>query len=673
MTILEAINSAIESPTTIKGGDRFRTLLKQLKVLGIDLNLEVDFLNNEKVFKSLVNAVYKGKADLGKGAISPRNFRDSLNTVINAGKSEDRASILESKKISDWMDKNFGTKNVGQDRFIPTDDVAYQQASDTFIKRTVRRAEKIVTPFDTVDTLYEKVQNKLIKPHQINKAIRDLSLKNYFILKSTTGLRATEILDMTVRKNISEQDIKAGKRPYRIEDGIVRNVGLKGQNPMRINYPFGNYHQAVMEDQIRLAALNKALVADRRPPFGDNYNQSFTNELWPNNRQDTHRKLGNNLRPTFLEYNMEWMHEDTSITKTFQVKMLRNQFSRLMEATVDGNTHKIARSMGHVQGSTKEKFYSRVPISNKSLQEMQKKIPLEARKVTTSVASDLDNMIKTVYTDSFERTTPDLVREHGIDRVKGEIGKKVTTPEQFNLNLQQASVTEDPTPKTEDVKEIESRIQNEDKISKAAQQNVLSLQDNYKNTGVIPEGPQTPADKPLTKKQEAKKVIEDLYTNFGEDEYRQDIEIVKKQPEGTMIGHNLQEATSEEVDQIVKDTGADIKTPSGKAQVVKALGMIGKKLPVIGAGFGAYGAITTMKADAAEFEAPEGGDLASMLFGLETGEERQKARAAYQQIESLPFAPMFIPPAESVFPTEQEREEEREQTGAQMEALFTGA
>ena len=88
--------------------------------------------------------------------------------------------------------------------------------------------------------------------------------------------------------------------------------------------------------------------------------------------------------------------------------------------------------------------------------------------------------------------------------------------------------------------------------------------------------------------------------------------------------------------------------------------------------FGTIAAGTTLKTDASEFEAPEGGDLASMLFGLKSGEDRQKARAAYQQVESLPFVPMFIPPAEDVFPTEQEREEEREQTGAQMEALFTG-
>ena len=292
MTILEAIQLAIESPKTSQAGDRFRTLLKQLQQLKVDINQDIDFLNNEKVFKNLVDAVYSGKASLGKGADSPRNFRDSLNTVINAGKSADKASVLESTSIGNWMDKNYGSKNTGGDRYIPSNDAAYQQATDRYINRTVKRSERIITPFDTVDTLYEKVQNKLIKPSEINKAIRDLSLKNYFILKSTTGLRATEILDMTVKKNISKQDIEVGKRPYRIEDGIVRNVGLKGKNPMRINYPLGNYHQAVMEDQIRLAALNKALVADQRPPFDKNYNQSFAKELWPNNRQDVHRKLG---------------------------------------------------------------------------------------------------------------------------------------------------------------------------------------------------------------------------------------------------------------------------------------------------------------------------------------------------------------------------------------------
>ena len=357
---------------------------------------------------------------------------------------------------------------------------------------------------------------------------------------------------------------------------------------------------------------------------------------------------------------MQWMQEDTSVTDTFKVKYLRNQFSRLMEATVDGDVHKVGRSMGHVQGSTKEKFYSRVPISNKSLQEMQKKIPVENRKITTSVASDLDNMIKTVFGDSFERNTSELSRQHGIDKVKGEVGINNKSPEQFNLNLKESTVTLDPV-NTGDIEEVQNNIQSTKEVSTAAKKNVESLQETYKTTGKIPEGPMAPKGKPPTKAQIADELIEDFWS-------AEDVDKSKSN-----IGHNMQEATKEEVNKIVADTGADIKTPSGKAQVVKALGMIGRKLPVIGAGFGAYGAITTMKADAAEFEAPEGGDLASMLFGLETGEERQKARAAYQQIESLPFAPMFIPPAESVFPTEQEREEEREQTGAQMEALFTGA
>ena len=89
----------------------------------------------------------------------------------------------------------------------------------------------------------------------------------------------------------------------------------------------------------------------------------------------------------------------------------------------------------------------------------------------------------------------------------------------------------------------------------------------------------------------------------------------------------------------------------------------------MGIGYSAQTLLTPSEA----FAAPEGGDLASKVFGLESGEERQAARAAYQTLETLPSVPMFIPPAESVFPTEQEREEEREQTGAQMEALFTGA
>ena len=82
MTILEAINLAIESPLTSLSGDKFRTLLKQLQGLGIDVNESIDFLNNEEVFKNLANSIFAGKADLGKGADSPRNFRDSLNTVI---------------------------------------------------------------------------------------------------------------------------------------------------------------------------------------------------------------------------------------------------------------------------------------------------------------------------------------------------------------------------------------------------------------------------------------------------------------------------------------------------------------------------------------------------------------------------------------------------------------
>jgi hypothetical protein len=655
MTILEAIKLAIESPRTGLAGDRFRTLLKQLQELGIDINQDVDFLNNEEVFKNLVNAVYSGKADLGKGADSARNFRDSLNTVINTGKSTDKASVLENKKTKSWMDKNFGSKNVGENRYIPTDDVAYQQTTDRYIRRTVQRSERIVSPLDTADSLYEKVQNKLIKPHQINKAIRDLSIKNYFILRSTTGLRAPEVLDITIRKNVSEQDIKAGKRPYRIEDGIVRNVGLKGTSTMRINYPLGNYHQAVIEDQIRLAALNKELVQDTR---FDTYKQSFTKELWPTLRKQMHVKVGNALRPEFLESGMQWMHEDTSVTKTFKVSHLRNQFSRLMEATVNGDPHKIGRAMGHVQGSTKDTFYSRVPISAKALENMQKKVPIESRKVITSVASDLDSMVKTIYGDSFERNTSDLARNHGIDKVKGEVGKTTKSPEQFNLNLSETTVTPDPID-TNDLKEVQKNITSSKETSNVAKSNIKNLQNEYKKTGELLDAPVI-KPKPLSKKQ----IADDLMDEFWDT----DLDDSKSN-----IGHNMKEATEEDVNKVVTETGADINTSEGKAKVMKALGKIGRKLPLVGVAFGTYAAGTTLKADASEFEAPKGGDLASMLFGLKSGEDRQKARAAYQQVESLPFVPMFIPPAEDVFPTEQEREEEREQTGAQMEALFTGA
>ena len=665
MTILEAINLAIESPLTSLSGDKFRTLLKQLQGLGIDVNESIDFLNNEEVFKNLANSIFAGKADLGKGADSPRNFRDSLNTVINAGKSSDKASVLENKSMKTWMDKSFGSKSVGQNRYIPTDDTLYQQSTDRYITQTVKRSEKIVSPLDTVDTLNEKVINGMVKPNQINKAIRDLSIKNYFILRSTTGLRAPEVLDITLKKGISEQDIKAGKRPYRLEDGIVRNIGLKGKRSMKINYPLGNFHQGVIEDQIRLAALNKALVQSTSFPT---YNQSFTKELWPNARKEMHTKVGNGVRPYFLESGMDWMHEDTSVTKPFKVDYLRNQFSRLMEVTVDGDTHKVGRAMGHVQGTTKDTFYSRVPISNTSLESMQKNIPEEGKKIVTSTATDLDDMVKLVYKDAYQRTTSDLGRSYGIDSIKGEVGKVVKSTENFSENLSNTIGTQDPVD-SEDIKNAQKNITDTKKVSNKAKDNLKILQEEYVKTGDVVNAPIK--GKSLSSKQKAEKLLEDFYSDDVDD-----IEFFDREnnvPETkSNVGHNMRDATEEDVNKAVTETGADIKTPSGKAQVIKALGMIGRKLPLVGVAFGTIAAGTTLKTDASEFEAPEGGDLASMLFGLKSGEDRQKARAAYQQVESLPFVPMFIPPAEDVFPTEQEREEEREQTGAQMEALFTG-
>ena len=58
-------------------------------------------------------------------------------------------------------------------------------------------------------------------------------------------------------------------------------------------------------------------------------------------------------------------------------------------------------------------------------------------------------------------------------------------------------------------------------------------------------------------------------------------------------------------------------------------------------------------------------------LGIDTPEERQQARAAYQKVES--FLPMVAPPASVIFPTPEDRKRDKEQTDVQMGALFTGA
>ena len=687
LSIDNALNRAEDSVIKEKSKIPFRTLRKQLKLLGINLDLSVDLLNNTKVFKTLSTAIYAGKAAGDKGeARSAHTFHENLRTVINKGKSADKANVLQNQNLKTWLDKALpkGGEGLGETRYIPSDDHGYLIATRTYVENTNRRVEDIIKPWDTAETLAEKIRSGDLKPHIVKAALRDASVKNYFLLHGLTGVRGEEALDITIRP-ASELDIKRGKRPYRINDGIIRNLGLKGTTGggKRIKagkpYQLGNFHQGVMADQIRIATLNQGLVQSSRSytPTGQGYKTSFTKELWPVGEKQMHTDLRNRLWPYLKENKVEWLHEDTSVRKPFQVKMLRDQFSRMMKTTVDNDSTRLNAAMGHSQGTVTSKFYSKGGIPQNQLDKWNKNLAPELRKTGYTVASDLDANVKFFYGDVFGDNTADLSKRWGVNTsgthfeklpIETSIEHKMI---KFKNTKPGALIVADDITSIEDI-ESSFRVNREE-----ATKNVTKLQDDFVIGNLEPE-----IDPKVKTEPDYVRGLKDAFDKHGE------IGKIRKkklaQTRKTILGKTsdltmptpptiIVEANQVEIDKAIAETGADINTPSGKAKISKVLGAIGKKLPFVAIPLGTWAASQTLSTPAEAFAAPEDGDLSSKLFGFETGEQRQKARAAYQQFETLPFVPMFIPPAEDIFPTEEERRLEKERTSEQMSALFTGA
>ena len=687
LSIDNALNRAEDSVIKEKSKIPFRTLRKQLKLLGINLDLSVDLLNNTKVFKTLSTAIYAGKAAGDKGeARSAHTFHENLRTVINKGKSADKANVLQNQNLKTWLDKALpkGGEGLGETRYIPSDDHGYLIATRTYVENTNRRVEDIIKPWDTAETLAEKIRSGDLKPHIVKAALRDASVKNYFLLHGLTGVRGEEALDITIRP-ASELDIKRGKRPYRINDGIIRNLGLKGTTGggKRIKagkpYQLGNFHQGVMADQIRIATLNQGLVQSSRSytPTGQGYKTSFTKELWPVGEKQMHTDLRNRLWPYLKENKVEWLHEDTSVRKPFQVKMLRDQFSRMMKTTVDNDSTRLNAAMGHSQGTVTSKFYSKGGIPQNQLDKWNKNLAPELRKTGHTVASDLDANVKFFYGDVFGDNTADLSKRWGVNTsgthfeklpIETSIEHKMI---KFKNTKPGALIVADDITSIEDI-ESSFRVNREE-----ATKNVTKLQEDFVIGNLEPE-----IDPKVKTEPDYVRGLKDAFDKHGE------IGKIRKkklaQTRKTILGKTsdltmptpptiIVEANQVEIDKAIAETGADINTPSGKVKINKVLGAIGKKLPFVAIPLGTWAASQTLSTPAEAFAAPEEGDLASKLFGFETGEQRQKARAAYQQFETLPFVPMFIPPAEDIFPTEEERRLEEERTSEQMSALFTGA
>ena len=181
LSIDNALNRAEDSVIKEKSKIPFRTLRKQLKLLGINLDLSVDLLNNTKVFKTLSTAIYAGKAAGDKGeARSAHTFHENLRTVINKGKSADKANVLQNQNLKTWLDKALpkGGEGLGETRYIPSDDHGYLIATRTYVENTNRRVEDIIKPWDTAETLAEKIRSGDLKPHIVKAALRDASVKN---------------------------------------------------------------------------------------------------------------------------------------------------------------------------------------------------------------------------------------------------------------------------------------------------------------------------------------------------------------------------------------------------------------------------------------------------------------------------------------------------------------
>jgi hypothetical protein len=111
LTIRESAQRIMDGVRKDSSRTPFRTLLRQLESLGVDLDESVDILNNEEFFENLSIAVDAGQAVgiEGKPATSVHNFRDAVGNVINRGSTSGK-NITQSKIIKEMIDDIAGKK-----------------------------------------------------------------------------------------------------------------------------------------------------------------------------------------------------------------------------------------------------------------------------------------------------------------------------------------------------------------------------------------------------------------------------------------------------------------------------------------------------------------------------------------------------------------------------------
>ena len=137
---------------------------------------------------------------------------------------------------------------------------------------------------------------------------------------------------------------------------------------------------------------------------------------------------------------------------------------------------------------------------------------------------------------------------------------------------------------------------------------------------------------------------------------------------------NQTPATQEEINKVVKETGADMNTRAGRNSVRKYFKGIGKYLPFVSFAAGLLSAELLRKKPPEAFgeeaftidEGPRAGqqDMRGQilsLFGIDTDEKRQDFRVAYEKISgALPKQLSLLPPGSIIAPTIKESEEEKQ-------------
>tara|TARA_R100001244_G_scaffold27612_1_gene27274 strand:+ start:45 stop:2168 length:2124 start_codon:yes stop_codon:yes gene_type:complete len=139
---------------------------------------------------------------------------------------------------------------------------------------------------------------------------------------------------------------------------------------------------------------------------------------------------------------------------------------------------------------------------------------------------------------------------------------------------------------------------------------------------------------------------------------------------------NQTPATQGEIDKVVKETGADMNTRAGRNSIRKFFKGIGKYMPFVSFAAGLYTAKQIRKMPPEVFgeeaftidEGPHAGqqDMRGQvlsLFGIDTDEERQDFRVAYEKISgALPRQLSLLPPGSIIAPTIKESEAEKQHT-----------